>query len=205
MKLYDYFRSTACWRVRIVLALKGIDTDKTLVHLIDDGGHQHRLEYQTINPQKLVPSLILDDGTVLTQSLSIAEYINECHKEPPLLPDDALGRARVRQMAQIIASDIHPLNNLRVLNRLREQFHADEPAISAWYHHWLKEGFDALESLVNDKEPYCYGNRVTLADVALIPQIFNAKRFEFDLKPYHKLLAINNHCMNIQAFKDTAP
>ncbi|MGH8403351.1 MAG: maleylacetoacetate isomerase [Gammaproteobacteria bacterium] len=207
MELYTYFRSSAAYRVRIALNLKGIKADYRYVHLVKDGGQQHRPEYLAVNPQGLVPALV-DNGHVLTQSLAIIEYLDETHPQPPLLPKDALGRARVRALAQVVACDIHPVNNQRILKYLEKEFGANEAARNQWYRHWIIEGFSALEKLLAGNPAtgkFCHRDQPTLADVCLVPQVFNAKRFAVDLAPYPTINCINNHCLTLKAFADAAP
>ena len=176
MKLYTYWRSTSSYRVRIALALKGLEAEQTSVHLVRDGGEQHGAAYRAINPQGRVPSLVLDDGTVLTQSPAILEYLEEAFPSPPLLPSDPVGRARVRAVADIIACDIHPLHNVSPLNYLRRTLGQDEAAVNAWIATWIGEGLTAVESLIGDG-PYCFGDAPGLADIHLIPQLYAARRF----------------------------
>ncbi|MCR9191110.1 MAG: maleylacetoacetate isomerase [Gammaproteobacteria bacterium] len=205
MKLYDYYRSSSAYRVRIALALKQIDASIIPINLRE--GEQCTSAYLSHNVQGLVPTLIDNDHT-LTQSLAIIEYLDECYPTPPLLPASPYERAQVRAFAQIIACEIHPLNNLRVLNTLREEWQADPEQIQTWYHHWLKKGFDAIESQLTQyprNEPFCYTNQVTLADICLVPQIYNAKRFEFSLEPYPMIQSINNHCETLPAFIQAHP
>lgn len=207
MRLYDYFRSTACYRVRLAFSLKQIAYEKVEVHLINNGGEHHRQEYQKINPQELVPSLEVN-GSILTQSLAIIDYLDEIHPETSLLPEDPITKATLKSMALLIACDLHPLNNLRVLNQLRQQFNANEDQIHDWYHHWLKCGFDAFETrlnLLNRSKPVCFGNTPGLGDVCLIPQVYNAKRFNFALNDYPIINEINEYCLSLPAFQDAAP
>lgn len=207
MKLYDYFRSTACYRVRIALNLKGIAYEKISIHLINEGGQQHSPEYQRINPQELVPSLEID-GHIISQSLAIIDYLNETTPTPALLPEAPFARAAVRALAQLVACDMHPLNNLRVLNRLKAEFNASEAQVSDWYHHWLKVGFDAFEAKLQTSErsgPFCWAATPSLADLCLIPQVFNAQRFNFSMDAYPLIKAINAHCLTLKAFQDAAP
>ena len=207
MELYTYFRSSAAYRVRIALNLKGLKADYRYVHLVKDGGQQHRPEYLAVNPQGLVPALV-DNGQVLTQSLAIIEYLDETHPEPPLLPKDALGRARVRALAQIVACDIHPVNNQRILKYLEKEFGADESARNQWYRHWIIEGFNALEKLLSGNPSAgkcCHGEQPTLADICLVPQVFNAKRFSVDLAPYPAIGRISDYCLTLKPFAEAAP
>ncbi|MHB8406389.1 MAG: maleylacetoacetate isomerase [Gammaproteobacteria bacterium] len=207
MELYTYFRSSAAYRVRIALNLKGLKADYRYVHLVKDGGQQHKPEYLALNPQGLVPALV-DHGQVLTQSLAIIEYLEETHPQPPLLPKDAPGRARVRALAQVVACDIHPLNNSRLLKYLEHELHADETARNIWYRYWVVEGFTALEKLLAGNSrtgKFCHGDQPTLADICLVPQVFNAKRFETDLAPFPTIRRIHDHCLTLKAFTDAAP
>jgi len=207
MKLYTYWRSTAAYRVRIALSLKGIPCEQAPVHLVRDGGEQHKDEYRGLNPQGLVPTLV-DGGTVITQSLAILEYLDEKHPEPGLLPGDPAGRARVRSLAQLIACEVHPLNNLRVLQYLSKDLGVSDGQKTDWYHHWLREGLSALElRLANegDTASFCHGEQPGLADICLIPQLYNARRFEFPLEDYPTLLAIDERCRSLDAFRAAAP
>lgn len=207
MKLYDYFRSTACYRVRIALNLKNIAYEKIDIHLVNHGGEQHSPEYQAINPQELVPSLEIN-GHILSQSLAIISYLDETYPNPALLPQNPLDRAIVKSLALIVACDMHPLNNLRVLNRLKNQFQANETQVTEWYHHWLKSGFDALEAKLQQikrSQPFCFGNTVTLADLCLIPQVYNANRFHFAMDSYPLITEINAHCLTLESFQKAVP
>lgn len=207
MKLFSYFRSSAAWRVRIALAYKGIPHGTVPVHLTRDGGQQHSESYREANPQGLVPALE-DEGQVFGQSLAIIEYLEETHPEPPLLPHDFAGRARVRQMALGIACDIHPLQNLRVLNYLRGTLGQGDGPVADWVRHWIAEGFRPLEELARrhgDGRTHLYGGSVTMADVCLVPMMYNARRWHFDLKPYPALVAIDSHLMTLPAFSTTRP
>jgi maleylpyruvate isomerase len=207
MRLYDYFRSSAAYRVRIALNLKGVQPDeRTFVHLRMGG--QRAQDYLALNPQGLVPALALDDGHVLTQSLAIVEYLDETYPDPPLLPSSAAARARVRAIALAIACEIHPLNNLRVLNYLLGTLGVSKEQKDGWYRYWIDVGFEALErSLSNDGDTgrYCHGDRATLADVCLVPQIANARRFDIDLSPYPTLIRIEAACNELPAFAEAAP
>ncbi|HYH22978.1 MAG TPA: maleylacetoacetate isomerase [Azospirillum sp.] len=205
MKLYGYFRSSAAYRVRIALNLKGLQAEQASVHLRK--GEQKQPPFAALNPQKFVPVLV-DGDTALTQSLAIVEYLEEVHPQPPLLPTDPAGRARVRALALAIACDIHPLNNLRVLNYLRSPLGQDEEARNTWYRHWVAEGFDALEAmLANDPATgrFCHGDAPTLADVCLVPQVANAERFDCDLAPYPTIRRIAEAARALPAFAAAAP
>lgn len=207
MKLYDYFRSTASFRVRIALTIKHISYEKIPVHLVNNGGEQHQASYLALNPQGLVPTLD-ENGHIISQSLAIIEYLEDICPTPALLPTNPFAKAQVRSLALLVACDMHPLNNLRVLNRLREQFDADEDQIMSWYHHWLKEGFDAFEARLQalpHKHPFCYGTEPGMADVCLIPQVYNARRFGFAMSDYPLINEIEAHCMSLAAFKNSAP
>ena len=207
MRLYDFFRSSAAYRVRIALNLTGVAPDeRTYVHL--RMGSQRAQDYLALNPQGLVPALALDDGTVLTQSLAIIEYLDETHPSPPLLPPDPVERARVRAIALAIACEIHPLDNLRVLNYLIGTLGVSREQKDGWYRYWIDVGFEALEKmLARDAATgrYCHGDAPTLADICLVPQMANARRFEIDLSPYPTLLRIELACNALPAFADAAP
>ncbi len=205
MKLYSYFRSSAGWRVRIVLALKGLDFDLVPVHLLRGGGEHLGAEYAKTNPQGLVPALE-EDGAVFAQSLAIMEYLEETHPTPCLLPGDAKCRARIRAFCQTIACEIHPLNNLRVLRYLVRELGCDEEAKLAWYAHWIQEGFRPVEKLLEGNDgPYCFGAEPTLADACLVPQVFNAERFNVDLSAFPKVRAVNAACLAQEAIAATVP
>ncbi|HET7395272.1 MAG TPA: maleylacetoacetate isomerase [Gammaproteobacteria bacterium] len=207
MEFYTYFRSSAAYRVRIALNLKGLQADYRYVHLVKDGGQHHKPEYLKLNPQGLVPALV-DDGQVLTQSLAIIEYLDETHPEPSLLPKDAAGRARVRALAQIVACEIHPVNNLRILKYLEKEFGVDENGRRKWYRHWVIEGFTALEkSLAANPSTgrFCHGDQPTLADLCLVPQVFNARRFEVDMESFPTIKRIDDECLKLEAFSMAAP
>jgi maleylpyruvate isomerase len=204
VKLYGYFRSSAAYRVRIALNLKKLPYDHQAVHLTRNGGWQWSEEFRAINPQKRVPALALSTGEVLIQSLAIIEYLDEVHPEPPLLPADAVARAQVRAFSQIIACDIHPLNNLVALNYLKGPLKHDQSAADEWYRHWVAQGFDALETLVRPG-PYAFGSHVTVADLCLVPQVFNARRFKIDMAKYPKLAAVDAACAKLSAFDRARP
>ena len=206
MKLYDYFRSSAAYRVRIALNLKGLAPEREFVHLRK--GAQRGDDYLAVNPQGLVPALVTDDGTVLTQSLAIVEYLDETVPSPPLLPRDPLERARVRSLAQAIACDIHPIDNLRVLRYLLNTVGVEEAQKDAWYKYWIDVGLEALEIAVS-RDPrtgrFCHGDSPTLADICLVPQLANARRVDMDLSPYPTLTRIDAECKKVKAFADAAP
>ncbi|MEA5445964.1 maleylacetoacetate isomerase [Gammaproteobacteria bacterium AB-CW1] len=207
MKLYTYWRSTAAYRVRIALHLKGLRCEQEPVHLVKDGGEQHKGEYRAINPQGLVPTLV-DGGHVITQSLAILEYLEEKHPEPALLPSKPVERARVRSLAQIIACEVHPLNNLRVLQYLSNELDVSDRQKTRWYHHWLEQGLKPLERrLANEGRTgrFCHGDSPTLADVCLVPQLYNARRFDFPLDAYPTLRRIDEACRELNAFRASAP
>lgn len=204
MKLYTYFRSSAAYRVRIALNLKGLPYEMVAVHLTKDGGQQHKPEFHTVNPQERVPALALSSGEVLTQSLAIIEYLDDIAPEPPLLPADALARAKVRAIAQMIACDIHPLNNLISLQYLKRALKQEQAEIDAWYHHWVIEGFKAIETMIAPA-PYTCGAHVTLADVCLIPQVFNARRLKVPLDQFPKIVAVEAACLKLPAFDKARP
>ena len=205
MKLFGYFRSSAAFRVRIALALKGLAHDDAAIHL--RRGDQRGDDYLAINPQGLVPALAFD-GHTLTQSMAIVEYLDETHPEPPLLPRDPLDRARVRALAAIVACDIHPINNLRVLRYLSRPLGHDQAAIETWYNHWIAIGFAALERvLAGDRRTgaFCHGDRPGLADIALVPQAVNAERYRLDMSPYPTITRIYARCMQLDAFSAAHP
>ncbi len=205
MKLFGYFRSSAAFRVRIALNLKGLAYEDAFIHL--RRGDQRGDAYRAINPQGLVPALEVD-GDTLTQSMAIVEYLDETHPEPPFLPPDPAGRARVRALAAIVACDIHPINNLRVLRYLSRPLGHDQAAIETWYNHWITTGFEALERLLAaDRRTgdFCDGARPGLADIALAPQAFNSERYRLDLSPYPTIARIYANCMKLDAFARAHP
>jgi maleylacetoacetate isomerase len=207
MKLYTYFRSSAAYRVRIALNLKGLEYEAVPVHLLRSGGEQLSDSYRNINPSALVPTLQDERGT-LTQSMAILEYLEETHRDVPLLPADPLGRARVRELCQIVACDIHPLNNLRVLRYLVHGLGMTEEAKNEWYRHWVQEGLASLEAhLARDAGTgdFCHGETPTLADCFLVPQVFNAQRFGIDLAPYPNVARIDETCVGLPAFQHAHP
>jgi maleylpyruvate isomerase len=206
MLLYGYALSSASYRVRIALALKGLQVSSVTLDL--RAGEQRREEFLKINSQGFVPALVLDDGTVLTQSLAIIEYLDEVHPDQPLLPKSPAARASVRALAQAIACDVHPLNNLRVLQYLENDLQHDKATREAWYRHWVRLGFDAIERrLVRDEMAgrFCHGDAPTMADVCLVPQVFNARRFAVDLAPYPRIVGIDAACRDLPAFQGAAP
>ncbi len=207
MKLYSYWRSSAAYRVRIALNLKGIEHELVPVHMLKNGGEQHLPDYRSINPQGLVPALV--DGELrLGQSLAIIDYLEERCPHPSLYPEAPAQRARARQLALVIACDTHPLNNLRVLGYLKNTLEADQKAVDAWYRHWATEGLRTLEKLLGEQErqgPYCLGQRPTIADACLAPQVYNARRFDVPMDEFPTLAEIDAACMRLEAFQRAAP
>ena len=206
MKLYDYFRSSAAYRLRIALNLKGVAPERAFVHL--RRGAQRADDYLEMNPQGLVPALVTDDGDVLTQSLAIIEWLDETYRKPPLLPADAAGRARVRSLALAVACDIHPLNNLRVLNYLTGTLGATDAQRDGWCRYWCDVGLEALEARLSRETAtgaFCHGDAPTIADICLVPQLANARRVDLDLAPYPTLLRIESACTALPAFAAAAP
>jgi maleylacetoacetate isomerase len=204
VKLYSYFRSSAAYRVRIALNLKDIAYETVPIHLQKDGGRHKSADYRAVNPQMRVPALELPGGEVLVQSLAIIDYLEETFPEPALLPPDARSRAHVRAVADIVACDIHPLNNLAPLNYLRDPLGLDQNAVRAWYHHWILEGLAAIETMIKPG-PYAFGAAVTLADVCLVPQVANAKRFKVPLEKFPRILAAEAACQELPAFERARP
>ena len=206
MKLYGYFRSSAAFRVRIALNLKGLAYEQTSIHLRKN--EQRNADYLALNPQGLVPALD-DDGKILTQSLAIIEYLDETHPEPPLLPGDAAARARVRSLAEAVACDIHPIDNLRVLRYLAKPLGHDEKTVEAWFNHWIKTGFDGIERILagdGKAGEFCHGDTPSIADICLVPQVFNARRYpSFDMTPYPVIQRIFDNCMKLEAFDRAQP
>lgn len=204
MKLYTYFRSSAAFRVRIALNLKGLAYEPAFVHLAK--GEHRRPEYTTVNPQALLPTLVIKDHA-LAQSLAIIEYLEETHPQPPLLPKDAFGRARVRSLALIVACEIHPLNNSRVLKYVKNTLGHSQDEIDAWYRHWIADGLAKLEAELRKPGTgrHCHGDAPGMADCCLVPQIFNAQRFECDLKPYPTVRRVFDACMQLDAFGRAQP
>jgi len=171
---------------------------------VKDGGHNRRPEYRAVNPQMRVPALVISSGEVLIQSLAIIDYLDETHPNPPLLPKNPIARARARSLAEIVACDIHPLNNTSPLRYLKRVMHQEQSAIDAWYHHWVTEGFEALEALVGPG-PYCCGSDVTIADICLVPQVYNARRLKVPLDKFPKIVAIDAACLALPAFDRARP
>ena len=207
MKLYTFFRSSASYRVRIALNLKGLSYERAPIHLRRGGGEQLSAAYKAINPQALVPALE-ENGRVLTQSLAIVEYLEETHPEPALLPREPADRALVRSMAMIIACEVHPIQNLRVLNYVKKEYRQTDEQVNHWAQHWIDLGLGALEQMIvaqTQRGKFCFGNTPTLADICLVPQLGNARRYGCDLSKYPAILEIEKHCMAIPAFADAAP
>jgi maleylacetoacetate isomerase len=206
MKLYGYFRSSAAFRVRIALNLKGLAYEQASIHLRK--GEQRQPDYLALQPQGLVP-VLEDDDEALVQSLAIIEYLDETHPEPPLLPGHPGDRARVRALAQAVACDIHPIDNLRVLRYLADPLGHDEKTIETWFNHWVKLGFDGIEPMLakdGRAGEFCHGDTPTLADICLVPQVFNARRYpSFDMKPYPTIRRIFDNCMRLDAFDRARP
>lgn len=204
MTLYSFFRSSAAYRARIALNLKGLDYTIAPIHLSKDGGRHKTPDYRAINPQMRVPALALPNGEILTQSLAIIEYLEETHPEPPLLPHDPIARAQVRAVADIVACDIHPLNNTSPLNYLRSKLGHTDAEINAWYTYWITLGFEAIESMIRPA-PYALGAQPSLADVVLVPQVYNARRFKVPLDRFPKIAGVDAECLKLAAFDRARP
>jgi maleylacetoacetate isomerase len=207
LKLHEYFRSSASFRVRIALNLKQLSYESIPIHLIEDNGQQFSPAYQALNPHSLVPTLE-DDHLILTQSLAIIEYLDERYPNIPLLPSDLYQKSLVRAFALSITADMQPLNNLRVLRYLKEKLKLTEEEKNRWYQHWLALGLTALEKQLNPsthQDHFCFGNQPTLADICLVPQLYNARRFNCDLTPYPTLVRIDQHCQSLLAFSNAWP
>jgi len=204
MKLYSYYRSSAAYRARIALNLKGLAYETAPVHLVKDGGHNRRPEFRAVNPQMRLPALVTSGGDVLIQSLAIIEYLDETQPTPPLLPKEPIARAHARALADIIACDIHPMNNIGPLRYLKNELHQEQSAIDAWYHHWVIAGFEAYEALVRPG-PYSCGSDVTMADICLVPQVYNARRLKVPLDKFPKIVGIDAACLKLSAFDRARP
>lgn len=202
MKLYDYSRSTAAFRVRIALNLKNIPYQAENINLLEN--QQNSDPYIAINPQGLVPTLELDNGQKITQSTAILEYLEEQYPEPNLYPANSLLKAKARSLSNMIACDIHPLNNLRVLKYLQNEFQISEETKIAWYHYWINRSFVAIESQLN-ATPYSMGSEVSMVDVYLVPQVFNCLRFDLDMSPFQGILSVYNACNELGAFQKASP
>ncbi len=204
MQLYTYFRSSAAYRLRIALNLKGLDYSAIPVNLLQ--GEQKSETFRAVNPAGLVPALALEDGEILTQSVAILEWLEDAHPEPALLPADPLARARVRSIVNHIACDIHPLCNSGVIKHLRDEFGADEAQIDTWFTTWMHRGFTAIEAMIDDHGgAFCIGDQLSLADICLVPQVYNAQRFSIPLEAFPKLLEVNDRCLDIAAFTRASP
>ncbi|TKT79140.1 maleylacetoacetate isomerase [Aquamicrobium sp. LC103] len=204
--LHNYFRSSTSYRVRIALAMKGIEY-RYVAHHLRHGGNRAP-EYLAVNPQGLVPALVWSDGRMIAQSLAIIEFLDETVPQPPLLPSDPAGRARVRMLSQMIACDIHPVNNLRILNMLRGRFGADDTAVAEWFRHWVNETFEPLEKILAESPEtgiFCHGDTPGMADICLVAQVANNARFNVDMSLYPVIGRIRDACMELQPFIDAAP
>jgi maleylpyruvate isomerase len=207
MKLYTFFRSSASFRVRIALNLKGLQYEQAPIHLRRGGGEQLSAAYKAINPQALVPALD-DGGKILTQSLAIIEYLEEKYPQPPLLPRDPADRALARSMALIIACEVHPIQNLRVLQYVKREYNQSDEQVNRWAQHWINIGLAALEQMIvasPRRGKFCFGDTPTLADICLVPQLGNARRYGCDLSGYPAIIEIEKNCMVLPAFADAAP
>jgi maleylacetoacetate isomerase len=205
--LYGYFRSSAAFRARIALNLKGIAPELRFIHLLRNGGEQHTPEYKALNPQELIPALV-HDGHTITQSLAIIEYLNEIVPQPPLLPADAYGRARCREIAYVVACDIHPVNNLRVGRYMKKLYGTSDDDTARWHRHWIKIGFDALETMLSSSPEtgkFCHGDAPSIADICLIPQVANARRVKMQIDPWPTIARIEAHALSHPAFDAALP
>ncbi|MBP9722575.1 MAG: maleylacetoacetate isomerase [Gammaproteobacteria bacterium] len=209
LELYDYFRSSASYRARIVLSYKNIPYNRKEIHLVNNGGEQHTASYKKINPQGLVPSLIdQNNNFCLTQSLAIIEYLEEVYPQPSLLPKDPFLRAESRSLAYIFACDVHPLNNLRVLNYLKENFQRTEEEILKWYHYWLIKGLSSFEIKIQQYTAlgqFSLGESFSLADVCLIPQVYNSLRYKLPMTDYPRIMDIYKYCLNLEFIMQAKP
>jgi maleylpyruvate isomerase len=207
MKLYTFFRSSASYRVRIALNFKGVSYEQAPIHLRRSGGEQFTAAYKAVNPQALVPALE-DNGKILTQSLAIIEYLEDKYPRPPLLPADPADKALVRGMALIIACEVHPIQNLRVLNYVKKEYNQTDDQVNRWAQHWINLGLTALEQLIAaqpKRGKFCFGDTPTLADICLVPQLGNARRYGSDLSQYPNILGVEKNCMTLPAFVNAAP
>jgi maleylacetoacetate isomerase len=204
VKLYSYFRSSAAYRVRAALNLKGVAYETAPIHLIRDGGRQNSAEFRAINPQMRVPALVLESGEVLVQSLAIIDYLDHAFPDPPMVPTDAVARAKALGIAEIIACDIHPINNLVTLNYLRGPLGHDQEAVDAWYAHWITTGFEAVEALIRPG-PYAVGSEPGVADLCIVPQVYNARRFKVPLDRFPKIVGVDAACLKLAAFDRARP
>lgn len=202
MKLYTYWRSTTSYRLRIAFALKGLGYEAVPVNLL--AHEQHTDDYATLNPGRGVPALVLDDGTVLTQSMAILEWLEETHPHPAFLPTTAETRAKVRAAALVIATDIHPVNNLRIISRLQAMGHEAEETVR-WMNDWMTRGFEAVQALIACDTPFCFGDTPSLTDICLIPQLYNAHRWGCDMSPFRRLTDIETRCLALPAFEAAHP
>jgi len=204
MKLYSYFRSSAAYRARIALNLKGLDYEIVPIHLVKDGGQHRRADYRAINPQMRVPALRLPNGDVLIQSLAIIEYLEEIAPNPALLPADPVTRAHARAIALIVACDIHPLNNSGTLAYVRGPLEQQDQAVNAWYAHWIVTGLETIEAMIAPG-PYAFGGQVTVADLCIVPQLANARRFNVPIQQFPRLLGVEAACQQLEAFERARP
>ena len=207
MKLYTFFRSSASYRVRIALNLKGLEYEQIPIHLRRGGGEQFSPAYKAVNPQALVPTLE-DGGRFINQSLAIIEYLEERYPQPPLLPQDPADRATVRAMALVIACEVHPIQNLRVLQYVKREYNQSDEQVNRWAQHWINLGLAALEQMIvaqPRRGKFCFGDKPTLADICLVPQLGNARRYGCDLSRYPAIIEIEKNCMALPAFADAAP
>ncbi len=205
MRLYSYWRSTAAYRVRIALNMKGLSYETIPVHLLEDGGQQHAQDYVALNPSHQVPTLVLDDGTVLTQSLAIVEYLDITNPTPPLLPTGPIKRVHVKAAALVLAADVHPVNNLRVVQHLEARFGASRENSAEWMRHWTGKEFDALLQMVDSDTDFAFGDTPGFADICLTAQYYNARRWGLDLTPYARLTEIEENCLALPAFDAARP
>ena len=205
VKLYSYWRSTAAYRVRIALNLKNVPYETVPVHLVENGGEQNSAEYGKLNPSHQVPTLVLGDGTVLTQSLAIIDYLDQTIAANPLLPKDPLERAKVTAAAHVIAIDIHPVNNLRVAQYLASEFAVEPPQIVDWMNHWMDKGLTSVQALVHTETEFAFGDTPAIADICLTAQLYNARRWGLDLSKFDRLVEIEQNCLAMEAFDDARP